>query len=170
MGRIGAISPDGKYLAYTDNAGIHVKVIETGETQTVLQPEVFKGKKTDWEVVNWFPDGTRFLAQVTPPPERYSVRQHPSIWTVSLLGGAPRKLREEVNAESISPDGSLIAFTTNWHLSGPIEVWLMGRMETKRENSLTMADMEGLPWCVGHRMDSEWLTSGPTPKRLRLAT
>ncbi len=124
--RTGAISPDGKYLAYTDNAGIHVKVIETGETQIVPQPEVFKGKQTDWEVVNWFPDGTRFLAQVTPPPERYSVEQHPSIWTVSLLGGAPRKLRGEANAEAVSPDGSLIAFTTNWHVGGPVEVWLMG--------------------------------------------
>jgi serine/threonine protein kinase/dipeptidyl aminopeptidase/acylaminoacyl peptidase len=124
--RTGAISPEGKYLAYTDNTGIHVKVIETGETQTVPQPEAFEGEQTDWEVVSWFPDGTKFLAQMIPPPERYSVEQHSSIWTVSLLGGAPRKLREDANAESVSPDGSLIAFTTNWRKRGPGELWLMG--------------------------------------------
>ncbi|MFL6354623.1 MAG: protein kinase domain-containing protein, partial [Bryobacteraceae bacterium] len=39
----GAISPDGKYLAYTDRKGIHLKVIETGETQTIPQPEALKG-------------------------------------------------------------------------------------------------------------------------------
>ncbi len=29
-----AISPDGKYLAYSDRKGIHLKLIATGETQT----------------------------------------------------------------------------------------------------------------------------------------
>jgi hypothetical protein len=34
----GSISPDGKYLAYADLRGIHIKLIETGETRTVPQP------------------------------------------------------------------------------------------------------------------------------------
>ncbi len=32
--RTGAISPDGKYMAYSDVQGIHIKLIQTGETQT----------------------------------------------------------------------------------------------------------------------------------------
>jgi eukaryotic-like serine/threonine-protein kinase len=40
----GVISPDGKYLAYTDWKGIHLKVIDTGETQTIPQPQALKGR------------------------------------------------------------------------------------------------------------------------------
>ena len=35
----GAISPDSKYLAYRDQNGIYVKLIETGETQTIPEPD-----------------------------------------------------------------------------------------------------------------------------------
>jgi serine/threonine protein kinase/Tol biopolymer transport system component len=118
--RYGAISPDGKYLAYADLKGIHVMLVKTGEAQTFPQPELFQGSRVDWQFFRWFPDGTRFLVNQNPPDERangYSA----TIWTVSVLGGAPRKLREDAGVESISPDGSLVAFTTDTH-----SVWLMG--------------------------------------------
>jgi hypothetical protein len=35
----GAISPDAKYLAYVDTKGMHIKVIETGDTQVFPQLE-----------------------------------------------------------------------------------------------------------------------------------
>ena len=41
----GAISPDGKYLAYIDTRGLHLKSIDTGETRTVPKPEVLKDQK-----------------------------------------------------------------------------------------------------------------------------
>lgn len=34
-----AISPDGRYLAYSDRAGIHVLVIETGESRLLRSPD-----------------------------------------------------------------------------------------------------------------------------------
>jgi hypothetical protein len=34
----GAISPDGKYVAYSDASGLHLKVIESGETRTLPRP------------------------------------------------------------------------------------------------------------------------------------
>src|SRR5258708_5556543 len=117
----GAISPDGKYLAYTELQGIHIKLIETGETQTIPQLESFKGSRAEWGIACWFPDSTRFLANLNLPRG-----QHPSIWTVSVLGGTPRKLRDEAEAWSISRDGSLIAFATNYGRVGPREIWLMG--------------------------------------------
>jgi serine/threonine protein kinase len=120
--RSGTISPDGKYLAYGDLRGIHIKAIETGATQDISRPEALTGGTVDWAVGQWFPDGTRFLANWTPPPERYSPEQRPSAWTVSMLGGAPQKLRDDAFASSISPDGSLVAFTTN----RSHEIWLMG--------------------------------------------
>ena len=125
--RSSSISPDGKYLAFSDTRGIHIKVLATDESQTVPQPEeALKNQQDNWEVVRWFPDGTRFLAQLIPPPERYSGSVHSSIWSVSLLGGAPRKLRDNASVESVSPDGSLVAITSNWDKFGPREVWLMG--------------------------------------------
>ena len=116
-----AISPDGKYMAYSDVKGIHLKLIQTGQTQTVPQPQYASGARADWEIVRWFPDGTRFLANLT-----LSTEQHLSIWTVSMLGGSPRKLRDDAEASSVSPDGSSIAFATNYGKSGPREIWLMG--------------------------------------------
>jgi len=47
------VSPDGKYLAYSDNTGIYLKLIRTGETHPVLLPPDFSGRVDDW-----FPDGT----------------------------------------------------------------------------------------------------------------
>jgi serine/threonine protein kinase len=122
----GAISPDGKYLACADLKGIHIKLIHTGETQSIPQPEALKGSRMDWNVGPWFPDSTRFLATANPPEELISAGQHSSIWSASVLGGALRKLRDDAGAESVSPDGSLIAFTTKFTKEGPHEIWLMG--------------------------------------------
>ena len=60
----GEISPDGKYLAYVDKAGMHIKLIDTGEVQTVPVPEAFKGREMLWEPdpIVWTPDSTRFFA------------------------------------------------------------------------------------------------------------
>ena len=51
----GGISPDGKYLAYTDRMGIHLKLIETGEMQTIPQPEEFKRNWVDWQIGSLVP-------------------------------------------------------------------------------------------------------------------
>ncbi len=116
-----AISPDGKYMTYSDVKGIHLKLIQTGETQTVPQPQFAKGVRADWDGLHWFPDGTRFLANLN-----LSTEQHPSIWTVSMLGGSPRKIRDDAEVSSVSPDGSSIAFAMNYGKFGPREIWLMG--------------------------------------------
>jgi Tol biopolymer transport system component len=125
----GAISPDGKYLAYTDTKGMHVKLIETGETWAVPEPEELNGRDVEWRVGQpWFPDSTRFLAEAHPPGSSaaFWTSEGSSIWIVSLPGGPPRKLRDEASADSISPDGSLVAFQTNKGRRGNREIWLMG--------------------------------------------
>jgi eukaryotic-like serine/threonine-protein kinase len=117
----GAISPDGKYLAYTDLSGIHIKLIETGDTQTIPQPEALRNIRVDWGIACWFPDSTRFLANLN-----VQGGHPPSIWTVSVLGGAPREFRDDAEAWSVSRDGSQIAFAANYGSRGPREIWLMG--------------------------------------------
>jgi eukaryotic-like serine/threonine-protein kinase len=127
----GAISPDGKYLAYTDLKGIHIKLIETSDTQTIPQPATIKDSRMEWGIASWFPDSTRFLANLNRQGARAAEffganSEHPSIWIVSVMGGVPRMLREDAEAWSISHGGSLIAFARNYVGGGPREIWLMG--------------------------------------------
>jgi eukaryotic-like serine/threonine-protein kinase len=124
----GAISPDGKYLAYIDTRGLHLKVIDTGETRTLPNSEVLKDQSMKWEVGPWFPDSTRLLINVLPSREQWN-EPGPiisSIWAVSVPGGVPTKLRDQAFAWSVSPDGSLVSFGTGKGKLGVRELWLMG--------------------------------------------
>ena len=78
-----ALSPDGKYLAFSDDTGSYLRQIDTGETHPLALPEGFKAKP-----VAWFPDGTHILATSVAGPA-----QEPGLWQLSALGGSPRKLR-----------------------------------------------------------------------------
>jgi eukaryotic-like serine/threonine-protein kinase len=100
-----AISPDGKYLAYSDEAGLHIKLLETGETRALPLPAEVASTHATWLPAAWFPDGTRLLAnlEVAGKP--------PSIWILSLIGYEPRKFHDDGYAHSISPDGATIVFT-----------------------------------------------------------
>jgi DNA-binding winged helix-turn-helix (wHTH) protein/Tol biopolymer transport system component len=156
--RGGAISPDGKYLSYKDGKGIRLRLLKTGETQVVPEPEALNGGKVEWEIGLWFPDSTRFLVNARPPglfPEQWS-SQGSSIWVVSLLGGPPRKLRDNAAASAISPDGSTIAFGTNKGAFGDREIWLMG-VDGENARKLYESDensaVSGLGWFPhGHRV------------------
>jgi eukaryotic-like serine/threonine-protein kinase len=105
-----AISPDGKYLAYSDTQGVHLKLLATGETQTLSQIS------SDWYFA-WFPDSTRFLG---------SEIAHHGMWAFSVIGGTPRKFLEDGILGSIAPDGSTVAFSRNTGRVGDRELWLIG--------------------------------------------
>jgi serine/threonine protein kinase/Tol biopolymer transport system component len=147
----GAISPDGKYLAYTDEKGIKIKLLQTGETRTVPEVPTLQGVKVDWEVVSpWFPDSTRFLVNAYPAGLNFDRSSHgSSIWVVSMLGGPPRKLRDETLASAISPDGTTIAFSTKRGRSGDRELWLMavnGENARKLYESGEKSGFSALKW------------------------
>ena len=158
-----AISPDGKYLAFTDQMKkIRVRLLKTGETQTVSEPQSLNGGSVDWRIAAWFPDGTRFLVNAntskavswSPYSTRYippvtPVAQGSSIWSVPLLSGVPGKLRDDAEAYSVSPDGSLIAFGTNAGELGYREIRLMdanGRQERKLYEADQKSAIGGLTW------------------------
>jgi len=116
----GSISPDGRYLAYADLKGIHIKLIETGETHDVPQPDSLRGLQVNWGIAtNWVRDGTRFIANanVTGKPS--------SIWVVPAMGGMPRKLRDDAYGWAVSRDGSWLAFTSNPGRDVYREMWRM---------------------------------------------
>ncbi len=121
-----AISPDGKFLAYSDANGFHLQLISTGETKQLTLPSglavasAFSGAPATLAApLSWFPDGSKVLITAAAQPA-----EPPSLWAVSILGGAARKLREGAAAGSFSPDGSQIAFLGDYD-SGPAKgIWL----------------------------------------------
>ena len=126
----GALSPDGKYLAFSDASGMHVKLIATGETQPIPLPEGLMHDDVVWEIpsAGWFPDSTRFLANSHPAFEDKNAwsSASSSAWVVSILGTVPRKLHEHGMSWSVSPDGASVALSTNKGKFGEREIWLTG--------------------------------------------
>jgi serine/threonine protein kinase len=124
----GAISPDGRYLAYSDTRGLHVRIVDTGEIHTTPQPQELKNQNVKWGLVGWFPDNARFLANAYPATEDWRDwnSNTASIWAVSVLGGAPTKLRQHALGCAVSPDGTEISFETNKGKVGEREIWFMG--------------------------------------------
>ncbi len=124
----GKISPDGKYLLYPDRSGVHLKLIETGETRVISVPKESKGQRIAWTIGPWFPDSARFVLNAYPFGGDTTFRnaRGASVWLASVLGGPPQKLRDEAEADSVSPDGSRISFETNGGKWGDHEIWMMG--------------------------------------------
>jgi Tol biopolymer transport system component/tRNA A-37 threonylcarbamoyl transferase component Bud32 len=114
-----AVSPDGKYLAYSDDAGLHIKLLDTGEMRTIPLPSGVAAGYAAWTPAAWFPDGTRLLANLNV------AGKPPSMWILSLVGEAPREFRPDAKGQSVSPDGSTIAFTSVGSALGDREIWLI---------------------------------------------
>jgi eukaryotic-like serine/threonine-protein kinase len=129
------ISPDGKYLVYTDARGIYLKDAETSETHTIALPESLRRQKMALTLADsaWSRDSKKFLANAHPAgldleaasEEDLIKRGGISTWEFSVPGGTSRILRSMAWADSYSPDGSLISFNANKGRYGPREIWLM---------------------------------------------
>jgi DNA-binding winged helix-turn-helix (wHTH) protein len=128
--KFAVVSPDGKYVAYSDPNGLYLRQIDSGETRPWVLPKDFLAFPNSWFPANsWFPDGTHLL--VTRVEGREPSRTL-SLWKLSILGGNPQKLMDNAAAGAVSPDGSRIAFlpgqtgllvSTQSHFGG--ELWLM---------------------------------------------
>jgi eukaryotic-like serine/threonine-protein kinase len=140
------ISPDGKYLAYSDLAGIHVKLLSTGEERLIPKPAGVSAN-TGLVVASWFPDGTQLLVNTWQSGGNHSM------WTVSMVGQSPRELRDGAGAWAVSPDGTRIAFAPSAastaglpivllarHL--PREVWVVGTQGDNPQKVLALGENE----------------------------
>jgi DNA-binding winged helix-turn-helix (wHTH) protein/Tol biopolymer transport system component len=108
-----AISPDGKYLAFSDKNGLFLRVLASGETQHVAIADDLRTGP-----VSWFPDGNRLLAIRGKWPGGA-----PGLWSLSTLGGSPRKLIDDSEEGAVSPDGSRVAFVRGDYEHQ--ELWVM---------------------------------------------
>jgi serine/threonine protein kinase len=152
----GAISPNGKYLAYANVNGMFLKSIETGTARAVSQPEEFKGKKVEWEILSmaWFPNSGSFIANCHPATEDQN-STNTSVWMIPVSGDPPRKLRSGAVAWSVAPDGSSIAVGSNKGPLGEREIWLMsprGELRAKVLEADEGSAIVGFVWAPqGHR-------------------
>jgi Tol biopolymer transport system component/DNA-binding winged helix-turn-helix (wHTH) protein len=106
-----ALSPDAKYIAFADRAGLFLRELSSGETHSIDIPGVVRPRAR-----SWFPDGSHLLVNASQATGVMSV------YNVPLLGGGARKIVENGDARSISPDGSQIAVVRNdWPQQ---EVWI----------------------------------------------
>ena len=126
------ISSDGKYLAYSDETGMYIQLIETGEVHRLLQ----NTGETTYLPTGWYPDGTKLLAVTTQAGQTRPT----SLWTVSILGGVPRKLRDNVGG-ILSPDGSRICSVS---AIDPVAIWLLGANGEDPKKMLSLNRDEGL--------------------------
>lgn len=101
-----AISPDGKFAAYTTGpseptAGLHVIELSTKkDVELVPAPGV---KNANFDNLVFSPDGSRVIY-------RYITWDTEELFTVPITGGPPEKVSFAWRAASFSPDGKTIAF------------------------------------------------------------
>src|SRR5262249_4615942 len=130
-----AISTSGRYLAYADETGIHVRLMATAEMHTVTGVP-------DSKIVQlrWFPDETKLLTSVA-----HVGSVVPSIWSVSIMGGPPSKLADGAEHAIVSPDGSRIAFVG----ADAKQIWVMDAGGEQPRRILAMPEedrVRGLAW------------------------
>lgn len=107
------LSPDGKYLAYTDATGFYLREVESGETNAVPLEKGFEPLAE-----SWFPDHSHLVVSWTDDSQR-----QPSLWKVSVFGGPAQKLSDAGYGASVSPDGSQILYIRR--TGAGEEIWLM---------------------------------------------
>ncbi len=104
-----AVSPDGSLVVYAEAGELNVRVIDTGETHPIPTPAgAVIGS------LHWFPDKTKVLMGGFD-----STQGKAAVWSISVLGGAPKLLLSDASQPAVSKDGRLIAFQ---RLSN--EVWI----------------------------------------------
>ena len=79
--------------------------------------------------MSWFPDSSHLTATWVAGP-----KELPSIWVISTMGGAPRKLADAGWNLSVSPDGTLITFTTQTQTGRELRI-----MQSDGENQRALA-------------------------------
>ena len=114
-----AVSPSGKYVAYSDRNGLFVRTLATGLSQRLGFPAVFTVAR-----IAWYPDETGLLISASGTPASTNVTADPetqsSLWRVFLDGRASKPLLGAATLGTIAPSGTQVAFLR----SGQTELWV----------------------------------------------
>jgi eukaryotic-like serine/threonine-protein kinase len=144
-----AISPDGKYIAYTTTDGVGMKGIRLRE---------FNGGN-DREIVPAPAEGSYWALSFSPASDELlyanSMRNAQDLYRTKINGGTPTKIRAEYipdSGPSMSPDSKMIAFMREWY-SPSVERDLIVS-DPAGENQRTLVHTSG---------SESWIDCGPTP-------
>jgi serine/threonine protein kinase/Tol biopolymer transport system component len=144
-----AISPDGKYLAYSDEKGLYLRSVDSGETRAVSLP---RGLLNGLWALEWFPDGGELLADALA-----SDNSGLDLWEIAIIGeAAPRLLYRRARESAVSPDGQSIAFVSGGASNYQKEIWVGGTNgEAPRE--LLTTDEPGNLLSPAWSPDGRWI-------------
>jgi hypothetical protein len=109
-------SPDGISIAFKSMFTIYIMDLETGSVSPLYRPEGKNSVPYDWS-----PDGGKILVDVRDTADK----SQSDIWEVPL-NGLPRQITFLPGRQvkpSISPDGSMIVFTSDH--GGNADLWIM---------------------------------------------
>ncbi len=98
-----AISPDGKSVAFTRDAGgfrqIWVRLLSGGVPIQITRD------LADHQSPRWSPDSGSLIYYLPPAAEAYG-----TVWQIPALGGTPRPLTHSLGSADLSHDGKRLAF------------------------------------------------------------
>jgi serine/threonine protein kinase/Tol biopolymer transport system component len=147
----GAISPDGKYVAYHDQTGLYLRNVESGESRLVGLPGALPSGL--YGALLWFAGGRKLLADVDGK----------GVSVITVSGEEqPRLLYQSAVDPAISPDGRMIAFINRTLEAGHErrhELWV-GNVNGGTPRKLVAAEeteyLSGPAWSP----DGQWITYG----------
>ena len=135
-----AISPDGKFLGFADQQGLHLQMVATRAVENVPLPGGLQPETATWMFGSWYPDSARFTASLSMPGT-------PSdLWSIPVKGGKPQLITEVEDlygGGTVSPDGASIAYQRVRGADGSREIWVMGSNGEFPRKILT-AENEGI--------------------------
>ncbi len=170
-GRVGnaAISPDGKFIAYKQNAsaGAGTLYVQQTDTNTVLQ--LLEPNDRVIGCINFSPDSSLIYYVVFDKRDPYG-----ALYSVPVLGGTPKRLMGNFSAYfSVSPDGKRVAFYRDDNqnkqsslmtatLDGSSEQTLLTRSDN--EFSFGAGSVRGLAWSPDGNLIA--FSASPEPNNL----
>lgn len=154
------VSPDGKYVAYSDPTGLYLRLLGSGETRPLQVP-----KDLNLVPTSWFPDSLHLLLS-----SGNGSSAGDGLWKISMLGGTPEKLAEGAIDGVVSPNGAQVAFLRG-QSQGNWEIWVADRDGRQSRSLLEIYD---LPVIDSNRTTTQYSESTVprlawSPNSLRIA-
>lgn len=107
--RLGAMSPDGNYLAYVlnneGNESLWLRHLSSESNVQIVQPQ-----RVQFQALRFSPDGSHIYYSHTQPVSGPASREY-DLYRIPVLGGTPQLLIKDIDTTpSFSPDGKRLVF------------------------------------------------------------